>query len=230
MNNTSGNALFLILIAVALFAALSYALTQSGRGGGSADKERLEIAASQIFQTVGLIQSHYQRLKIIGGYEYIYFDDSASNNAGLCYRGQNTYTCRTIGLFNSEEGISTPPFIPEYYDPNNVNDPGWHLQSRRMQINGVDLGTSASDTVLVIYNLNLDVCKAAQKKLDGSEDVTTEVTLASPEGFSSQSFLTDGTFTGMTVWPDTGINNNKFGCMKHPTDPRYGVFFIIEEK
>jgi hypothetical protein len=62
----NGNALFLILIAVVLFAALSYAVTQSGRGGGSVDKEQDLIVAAQITQYAAQVRSAVDRLLIFG--------------------------------------------------------------------------------------------------------------------------------------------------------------------
>ena len=65
--NEEGNALFLILIAVTLFAALSYAVTQSGRGSGKgASDDANLISSSQITQYPAAIRSGVDRLMIRG--------------------------------------------------------------------------------------------------------------------------------------------------------------------
>ena len=63
----NGNALFLILIAVALFAALSYAVTQSGRGGGNADRETAKLQAARVLQYVASIEAAMNKMKLLNG-------------------------------------------------------------------------------------------------------------------------------------------------------------------
>jgi hypothetical protein len=62
-----GNVLFLILIAVALFAALFYAVTQSSRGGGDADNELAQIAQAESDNCTSSVDATKLRLSLIGG-------------------------------------------------------------------------------------------------------------------------------------------------------------------
>lgn len=62
----NGNILFLILLAVVLFAALSYAVTSSMRGGGKdMSAEAAQSSAAQILNTVNLIGATVQRLQLV---------------------------------------------------------------------------------------------------------------------------------------------------------------------
>lgn len=64
----SGNVLFLILIAVALFAALSYAVTQSTRsGGGDANSETNLISSAQITQYPASVRTSIIRMIVSSG-------------------------------------------------------------------------------------------------------------------------------------------------------------------
>ncbi len=63
-----GNVLFLILIAVALFAALSYAVTQSTRGGGGdSSSEADSIMAARILEYGAYVKAELDRAFIIKG-------------------------------------------------------------------------------------------------------------------------------------------------------------------
>src|SRR5688572_12872535 len=76
----SGNVLFLILIAVALFAALSYAVTQSTRSGsGSTDKETNLLNSATLTQYPTALRTAVVRMVLNGrGVENIGFNSPAN--------------------------------------------------------------------------------------------------------------------------------------------------------
>lgn len=66
-HSESGNVLFLILIAVALFAALSYAVTRSSRtGGGNADKETNLVSSAELTQHPVSVKTSILRMIVSG--------------------------------------------------------------------------------------------------------------------------------------------------------------------
>lgn len=80
-----GNVLFLILIAVALFAALSYAVTQSSRsGGGGADGEANLVNSASLTQYPASVRTAIVRM-IIGGVDVTQLNfDRPADFATIC--------------------------------------------------------------------------------------------------------------------------------------------------
>jgi hypothetical protein len=68
IKNQNGNVLLIIFAAVALFAALSYAVTQTTRGGTDLSKEKLKLTASYLIEWHMNAKHHYNKLRFIRGY------------------------------------------------------------------------------------------------------------------------------------------------------------------
>jgi hypothetical protein len=65
-NSQRGNALFLILIAVVLFAALSYAITQSNRSGSNPNEESNLVGAASVVSIADAIRQDLLRMQLRG--------------------------------------------------------------------------------------------------------------------------------------------------------------------
>ncbi|MDD9900868.1 MAG: hypothetical protein OXT65_07810 [Alphaproteobacteria bacterium] len=186
----SGNALFLILIAVALFAALSYAVTQSGRGSGSIDKETLLLDVAETMDQASLIRSHVQRLYITRTVDQVRWDNSALTSSGSVYvsgglGGGNPITGTTVGIFNAANGI--PPLFPPVSlmgSTGTLNTFAWTIfPHKNVTISGAELGSSADDELMILGPLTQDACAQINNGLTGSTAIPT---LTAPSGSNNR--------------------------------------------
>ncbi len=212
MKYQSGNALFLILIAVALFAALSYAITSSSRGGGGINKEQAELDAAVINSYASAIQAAYNRYKLAGGYEQIQLGVDTGTVSGTCYNGMNTYSCSTIGLFNPNDGLPLPDIDEFRISPPPTTQPiTWY--STRMQLTSGDMGTSEPDILVSFNHLDENVCLAINRSFHGSPIIPTATAGTDPAGKTYITANNDGTFNApISTTGNFNSPHDKGGC------------------
>lgn len=173
----SGNILFLILLAVVLFAALAYAVTSSMRGGGKdASSEKARAQASALIQYGVLIQSTVQRSMLVNGIPEYLFDASADSGVSISSATANTNCTQTAcRLFtrSSREGLTgAQKFGEEYVDPRyRANSPsyggGAGTEMRFWVIRVEDLGTSKPEVMMRIPGIKPEICQAVNDILWG---------------------------------------------------------------
>ncbi len=208
----SGNALFLILIAVALFAALSYAVTQSGRGGGSVDREQALIAASQVTQYAAGLRTTVTRMGITGTNVN---QTGAPPTAGLDF---GTDSAASDQIFDSAGGGAieqTPPngastsanytYLPA---PNGAN--GWFI---------MDIGTNAGREVMVVLDaLSQTVCTEINRGLGLSTTIQQEavnVNLTTAAAGPAAATVQTTTFAAETGEPFACVDNDSAGTFDY---------------
>lgn len=174
MRDNSGNALFLILIAVALFAALSYAITSSSRGSSSVDRETRRLQASQIMQYAAQIETAMNKNNILKTYDKVIFSTVAEMASGPLFNHDGSAgNGNIIGVFHQDIGVPMIMVPSEYVvaDDQNLFNWGFVYGGVLQTANGVHLGTSEADTYITLAGLTLDLCGELNKIYSGSSTV-----------------------------------------------------------
>lgn len=161
----SGNILFLILLAVVLFAALAYAVTNSLRGGGqNATREKSDLYAAQWLQTYNLIENTVQREMLVNNVKPWGFDFSGSSGGDSNANG--TCTSASCRIFSEKGGSVTLPDRPEWVrDPNATS---FYTSFRMVRV--LNVGTDDPELVVITWGLRKEICEAFNRA-NGHADI-----------------------------------------------------------
>ncbi len=232
MTRERGNILFLILLAVILYAALSFAVTQSLRGGGAdATSEKNELLASEMVLYATSIQTAINRLELTQ-VDQVYFNDSAPNSAGTVYLGDGqTRTGKTVGLFNPAGGMpSIPKLSREAFTDYPNASIAYQIRIHR-DMAGNHRGTALADKLITIPGVTENVCRAINKGILGSTDIPSIVAGATA-GYTYWAVKADGTTTNEFNPNAVGSNSilipHEIGCFEMPTPGIYRYHHMVK--
>ncbi len=230
----SGNALFLILIAVALFAALSYAVTQSGRGGGSIDREQASLRAAQVVQYMGLVKNSVDKLGLVGGCDTSQLSfANDSDGDGNFYDTDDDYHNSTAPndfschVFQTNGGGVTAA-VPDSSILDSTHsaegDFGEYVFTRRLAVNGVGVQNS-SDLSIVINYVTDAFCL----------EVNNQLGITNPSGappadvgaFNSTNQFEGSFEDGVSTANPPGMEGELLGCFQDSGMTRNTVYSVL---
>ena len=170
----SGNIMFLILIAVVLFAALSFAVTMSNRGGGSdMNAENMRILASRITQHAMSYENAVVRLRISKGIAENAIDFDTPRAPGYDNPGCAGDICH---VFNAEGGQAVYIDVDrKWLDGSQAGGAhyGYWLFTGGICVPGIGLGDDAScnadpannELIALVPWVLKDICIQINRKL-----------------------------------------------------------------
>jgi hypothetical protein len=210
MHQQHGNVLFIILIAIALFAALSYAVTQSSRDAGS--KSTFNTASVKVSQSISFItnvRNAIVKLRILNGCDYteISFEGTSDPSDSYWYYNPNSPLDNSCHVFHPNGGGMTY-VLPAKGTKADGGTSAWEFGSR----SNVP-GFSQPQITAFIPNVSEDFCKEINKTYLGSNTViNSSMHVGKPHtwrGVASGSHNYNSLFNGHDVGcADTGSSSD----------------------
>lgn len=238
-----GNILFLILLAVVLFAALAYAVTQSMRGGGrDAGDESARTMAASIIQFAALVENEVSRKMLVDSVKerelafdstvYKRYTDPASNwpNNPNCASNR----CR---IFASAGGSvpeqtfekATLPWTSSTTYASSRSLQGYPRIARGDVVN---VGTSKQDLLLGIMSLRKDVCDAINTALGIPK--TAMVTVENVNSMGQPAYMAGNSYwdfdenaVGQIGDQEPAFRGQPSGCINTGANESYYFYHVI---
>ncbi len=225
MKPQRGNILFLILLAVVLFAALSYAVTQGMRGGGNdAGPEKARTIAAEILNYATLMEQTINRLRVSGGCTPVQI--SLENTVESGYANAYSPVDKHCNVFDPAGGgmswktpdinwlipyADTATFVYAGADHGKFNIPlNVCVDGLARPCNGSD--SASKQIILGLKWLRRDVCEAINLSIGNTGADYTNMQVCSQAGDS-------GRHTG--IFPASGI----FSCGVSTAGKRTGCVY-----
>ena len=159
----SGNVLIYVLIAVVLFAALSFTLSRQtdSTEAGALDQQRAELYATELITYAANAKEAYDKMSFSGTYledvDFTLPSDPAFNTAPTIKK-----------IFHPDGGGLNLAALPEKVGVDTVTDPvpGWYMgRFNNVEWTGAD--PAGTDIILTAYGINPSVCGFINQKITG---------------------------------------------------------------
>jgi len=225
LKNNKGTALFLILIGVALFAALSYAVTQSSRQGGTISKEDLAMKASVMLQYTAFVQSRVQKMMLVNGTteNTLSFGDPGWGHTRYKYAVAQPDVNKLFSKAGGDVDFDT------LSDFGNVTFSG---VNRIIGIGCDDDDGSCAELLMTIGDMDLEICTAINRLVLGTASVASDNIALPYDAHPTRYFK--GTFTSDN---DAGFIMNHAshigkinGCVEDEYPDDYVYYHVLIER
>ncbi len=235
IKSEDGNVLFLILIAVALFAALSYAVTSSTRsGGGDASSETTLISSAQITQYPSSVSTAIVRMIIAGtAVEDIRF------NVPSEFSSTSVNTTNPELVFHPAGGGAT--YNPAPADVMVSGNVGQWAFNADLELTDIGIsGVGGNDVVAYLVGIKKAICSKINKEHGISStgvipvsaiDHSTELALRMVDTGTNYDFVTLDAANNDDI-SDAGslLDGKPFGCFQNLVTLDYVYYHAIVER